>query len=110
MICGKDLGAEYTLKCTGDSVEWYCPEHADGRTADDARATMARLEAAVNNLHMTLHVIYGNNPGAAGFSREFRTLDDGMGGMTTDARTGKTTVHSRPNTRQQRWVTPWENV
>ena len=38
---------------------------------------------------------------------EQRTLADGEGGMSTNWRTGETTVHHKPCTRQSRWVTPW---
>jgi hypothetical protein len=38
---------------------------------------------------------------------EQRTLADGMGGMSIDSKTGKTTAHLRPCTQQSRWVTPW---
>jgi hypothetical protein len=39
--------------------------------------------------------------------RERRTLPDGMGGVTTNWKTGETTFHSRPCTAQSRWVTNW---
>ncbi len=40
--------------------------------------------------------------------RETRTLADGEGGMSTNWRTGETTIHSKPCTRQSRLVGPWE--
>ena len=45
-----------------------------------------------------------------GWRTETRTLEDGAGGLSTDYRTGQTTVHSRPATRQLRWVSRWENL
>lgn len=42
-----------------------------------------------------------------GLREESRTLQDGAGGITTNWRTGETTVHSRPATRQCRYVTDW---
>lgn len=44
---------------------------------------------------------------AANMYEEQRTLADGQGGMSTNYKTGETTSHSRPCTRQTRWVTPW---
>jgi hypothetical protein len=40
-------------------------------------------------------------------TREQQTLADGMGGISTNWKTGETTVHSRPCTRMSRWVTKW---
>lgn len=60
-----------------------------------------------------------DNPGSGTFGtflafnlfahQEQRTLADGMGGISTNYKTGETTVTSRPCTRQSRWVTPWVN-
>lgn len=40
-------------------------------------------------------------------TREQQTLADGSGGISTNWKTGETTVHSRPCTRMSRYVTPW---
>lgn len=42
-----------------------------------------------------------------GLTRDERTLADGMAGMSTNYKTGETTVHSRPCTRQSRYATQW---
>jgi ABC-type uncharacterized transport system ATPase subunit len=42
-----------------------------------------------------------------GVTREERTLADGMGGVSRNHKTGETTVHSKPCTRQFRYVTEW---
>jgi hypothetical protein len=47
---------------------------------------------------------------ALGLTEETRTLADGMAGQTTNWKTGETTSHSRPCTRQSRLVTPWVGV
>lgn len=39
--------------------------------------------------------------------REQRTCDDGAGGVSTNWKTGETTSHFKPCTRQSRWVTKW---
>lgn len=44
---------------------------------------------------------------ALGLTEEQRQLADGYGGISTNWKTGKTTVHSRPCTVESRWVTPW---
>lgn len=46
---------------------------------------------------------------AFNFASEHRTLPDGMGGISTNWKTGETTTHCRPCTRQSRWVTTWTN-
>lgn len=43
-------------------------------------------------------------------TEEHRELADGMGGISTDLKTGETTTHSRPCTRQVRLVGPWVRV
>lgn len=43
----------------------------------------------------------------AGITREQRTLADGMGGISTNYESGQVTVHSRPCTRQSRYITEW---
>jgi hypothetical protein len=40
---------------------------------------------------------------------EGRQLSDGEGGMSTNWKTGETTIHSKPCTLQIRWVTNWVN-
>lgn len=47
--------------------------------------------------------------GSLGMAPESRTLADGSGGVSTNWKTGETTVHSRPCTRQIRWATRWQN-
>lgn len=42
-----------------------------------------------------------------GLRRETRTLEDGYGGISTDYKTGITTRHFKPPTRQTRYVTDW---
>ena len=43
-----------------------------------------------------------------GLTQETKHLADGMGGISTNSRTGETTVHSRPCTRMVRYVTAWK--
>lgn len=60
-----------------------------------------------------------DNPGSGTFGtflafnlfahQEQRTLGDGVGGVSINPDTGKTTSYGRPPTRQSRWVTPWVN-
>lgn len=45
--------------------------------------------------------------GVLRLEREFRTLEDGMGGVLTNWRTGETSSYVRPCSRQSRWVGPW---
>jgi hypothetical protein len=44
---------------------------------------------------------------ALNLTEETRTLADGMGGLSTNWKTGETTSHFRPCTRQRRWVSAW---
>lgn len=41
-------------------------------------------------------------------TEETRELADGMGGMSTNWKTGETTSYFRPCTRQRRLVGPWK--
>jgi hypothetical protein len=47
---------------------------------------------------------------AALFTEETRELADGMGGISTNWKTGETTSYVRPCTRLRRWVSSWSVV
>lgn len=77
---------------------------------NDSRCTCG----ARNN--MDGDVLHGHRVGAVSdavrralgdMHREQRTLEDGEGGMSTNYKTGVTTVHHKLATRQSRWVTQW---
>jgi hypothetical protein len=100
------------LELIDDAIEDTLLAHA--ALDNDSRCSCG----ARNN--MDGDVLHGHRLGAvseavravlsANLIEEQRTLTDGEGGMTTDYKTGETTVHGKPCTRQSRWATPWLNT
>lgn len=62
---------------------------------------------SIDSARAIAELIAGDIVGELGLTREQRTLADGMGGVLTNYKSGVRIVHSRPCTRQTRYVTEW---
>jgi hypothetical protein len=112
MIIGHILVHEPTGRqaiCGGYGMCRWCTQ-AQGMTSLEERIAAAinrKFPETFNDwaLHDMAQVVLDE----LGLREETRLLADGMAGICTDQKTGQTTVHSCPQTRQRRYVTSWES-